>query len=231
MTEWVVQAEKLDKLFDDKQGKAHALKQVDFLAKKGKMTALIGPDGAGKTTTMRLICGLMDPTGGSLKVLGLDSVKDASEIQSRISYMPQKFGLYEDLTIQENMDLYADLHGVPDDVRKTRFAKLLDMTGLAPFTGRLAGTVRGHEQKLGLACTLYNVFTYELVPEGEGVTATAEGQDSASLPQGRNNLAASPSTPCGRSWASRPPDCGSRPGSRCPYPGGWAAAPRPLWPG
>ena len=73
MTEWVVQAEKLDKLFDDKQGKAHALKQVDFLAKKGKMTALIGPDGAGKTTTMRLICGLMDPTGGSLKVLGLDS--------------------------------------------------------------------------------------------------------------------------------------------------------------
>ena len=94
MTEWVVQAEKLDKLFDDKQGKAHALKQVDFLAKKGKMTALIGPDGAGKTTTMRLICGLMDPTGGSLKVLGLDSVKDALEIQSRISYMPQKFGLY-----------------------------------------------------------------------------------------------------------------------------------------
>lgn len=155
MTEWVVQAEKLDKLFDDKQGKAHALKQVDFLAKKGKMTALIGPDGAGKTTTMRLICGLMDPTGGSLKVLGLDSVKDASEIQSRISYMPQKFGLYEDLTIQENMDLYADLHGVPDDVRKTRFAKLLDMTGLAPFTGRLAGKLSGGmKQKLGLACTL-----------------------------------------------------------------------------
>ena len=155
MIEWVVQAEKLDKLFDDKQGKAHALKQVDFLAKKGKMTALIGPDGAGKTTTMRLICGLMDPTGGSLKVLGLDSVKDASEIQSRISYMPQKFGLYEDLTIQENMDLYADLHGVPDDVRKTRFAKLLDMTGLAPFTGRLAGKLSGGmKQKLGLACTL-----------------------------------------------------------------------------
>ncbi|MGP2527588.1 ATP-binding cassette domain-containing protein [Acidaminococcus sp. LBK-2] len=155
MTEWVVQAEKLDKLFDDKQGKAHALKQIDFLAKKGKMTALIGPDGAGKTTTMRLICGLMDPTGGSLKVLGLDSVKDASEIQSRISYMPQKFGLYEDLTIQENMDLYADLHGVPDDVRKTRFAKLLDMTGLAPFTDRLAGKLSGGmKQKLGLACTL-----------------------------------------------------------------------------
>lgn len=88
-------------------------------------------------------------------MLGLDSVRDASEIQSRISYMPQKFGLYEDLTIQENMDLYADLHGVPDDVRKTRFAKLLDMTGLAPFTGRLAGKLSGGmKQKLGLACTL-----------------------------------------------------------------------------
>ena len=157
MTEWVVQAEKLDKLFDDKQGKAHALKQVDFLAKKGKMTALIGPDGAGKTTTMRLICGLMDPTGGSLKVLGLDSVKDASEIQSRISYMPQKFGLYEDLAIQENMDLYADLHGVPDDVRKTRFAKLLDMTGLAPFTGRLAGKLSGGmKRRVGIAQAMLN---------------------------------------------------------------------------
>lgn len=155
MTEWVVQAKGLDKLFNDKQGIAHALKGIDFLAKKGKMTALIGPDGAGKTTTMRLICGLMDPTGGSLQVLGLDSVKDASEIQSRISYMPQKFGLYEDLTIQENMDLYADLHGVPADVRKTRFAKLLDMTGLAPFTDRLAGKLSGGmKQKLGLACTL-----------------------------------------------------------------------------
>ena len=143
MTEWVVQAEKLDKLFDDKQGKAHALQGIDFRAEKGKMTALIGPDGAGKTTTMRLICGLMDPTGGSLKVLGLDSVAGAEEIQSRISYMPQKFGLYEDLTIQENLDLYADLHGIPQDTRKDRFAKLLDMTGLAPFTGRLAGKLSG----------------------------------------------------------------------------------------
>ena len=155
MTEWVVQAEKLDKLFDDKQGKVHALQGIDFRAEKGRMTALIGPDGAGKTTTMRLICGLMDPTGGSLRVLGLDSVKGAAEIQSRISYMPQKFGLYEDLTIQENMDLYADLHGIPQETRKARFARLLDMTGLAAFTGRLAGKLSGGmKQKLGLACTL-----------------------------------------------------------------------------
>lgn len=155
MTEWIVQAKALDKCFDDKKGKAHALRSVDFQAEKGKMTALIGPDGAGKTTMMRLICGLTDPTGGTLQVLGLDSVKDASEIQSRISYMPQKFGLYEDLTIQENMELYANLHGVSEEMQKIRFAKLLEMTGLAAFTDRLAGKLSGGmKQKLGLACTL-----------------------------------------------------------------------------
>ncbi len=155
MTEWIVQAKALDKCFDDKKGKAHALRSVDFQAEKGKMTALIGPDGAGKTTMMRLICGLTDPTGGSLQVLGLDTVKDASEIQCRLSYMPQKFGLYEDLTVQENLELYANLHGVPEHVQKTRFAKLLEMTGLTAFTGRLAGKLSGGmKQKLGLACTL-----------------------------------------------------------------------------
>lgn len=87
---------------------------------------MIGPDGAGKTTLMRLIAGLMAPSSGSLSVLGLDSVKDAQEIQSRISYMPQKFGLYEDLTVAENMNLYADLHGVAKDKRPARFQKLLE---------------------------------------------------------------------------------------------------------
>lgn len=155
MTEWVVQARGLEKTFRDQQGTLQALKGIDFQAEKGRMTALIGPDGAGKTTTMRLICGLMDPTGGTLQVLGLDAVKEAGEIQCRISYMPQKFGLYEDLTIQENMDLYADLHGVSLEERKVRFPKLLEMTGLAPFTGRLAGKLSGGmKQKLGLACTL-----------------------------------------------------------------------------
>ena len=152
MTEWVVQAEKLDKLFDDKQGKTHALKGIDFRAEKGKMTALIGPDGAGKTTTMWLICGLMDPTGGSLQVLGLDSVAGAEEIQSRISYMPQKFGLYEDLTVMENLNLYADLRSVTGEARKQTFARLLEFTSLGPFTGRLAGKLSGGmKQKLGLA--------------------------------------------------------------------------------
>ncbi|UQT39673.1 ABC transporter ATP-binding protein [Acidaminococcus intestini] len=104
---------------------------------------------------MRLIAGLMDPTKGKLCVLGLDSVKEAQTIQRRISYMPQKFGLYEDLTIQENMELYADLHGVPKEKRPERFHKLLTMMGLERFTDRLAGNLSGGmKQKLGLSCTL-----------------------------------------------------------------------------
>ena len=155
MADWVVRAQGLEKLFDDKQGRTLALNQVDFQAAAGKMTALIGPDGAGKTTTLRLLCGLLSPTGGKLEVLGLDAVQQAPEIQTRINYMPQKFGLYEDLTVQENLDLYADLFGVEGEKRRQRFAKLLSMTGLEAFTGRLAGNLcGGMKQKLGLACTL-----------------------------------------------------------------------------
>lgn len=138
-----------------KQQVVHALSQLSFQVRPGQLTALIGPDGAGKTTLMRLICGLMSPTQGKLQVLGRDTQLQAQEIQDRISYMPQKFGLYEDLTIQENMDLYADLHGVPAEIRQERFKRLLDMTGLAPFTKRQAGKLSGGmKQKLGLACTL-----------------------------------------------------------------------------
>ena len=116
---------------------------------------MVGPDGAGKTTFLRLIAGLYEPTTGSLKVLGMDVAKDPQSVQDRISYMPQKFGLYEDLSIQENLDLYADLHGVPMDVRKERFARLLKITDLARFTERPAGKLSGGmKQKLGLACTL-----------------------------------------------------------------------------
>lgn len=152
----VIRAEKLHKAFHLAGGKVvTALDHIDLSVKKGQLTAVIGPDGAGKTTLMRLIAGLMDPTGGSLTVLGKDSVKDAEEIQSRISYMPQKFGLYEDLTVEENMDLYADLHGVPKKERPGRYKKLLEMMGLERFTGRFAGKLSGGmKQKLGLACTL-----------------------------------------------------------------------------
>ena len=156
MDDIIIRAEQLNKTFTLKKGRTiEALKHLDLTVKRGVLTAIIGPDGAGKTTFMRLVSGLMDPTSGHLSVLGLDSVKDAEEIQTRISYMPQKFGLYEDLSVMENMNLYADLHGVPAAARPARFTKLLTMMGLERFTDRLSGKLSGGmKQKLGLACTL-----------------------------------------------------------------------------
>ncbi len=132
-----------------------ALDEVSLRIPAGRLSALVGPDGAGKTTLLRLIAGLMKADGGQLRVLGLDVGAEPQAVQDRISYMPQKFGLYEDLTIQENLDLYADLHGVEPGQRKERFARLLEMTDLSRFTGRLAGQLSGGmKQKLGLTCTL-----------------------------------------------------------------------------
>ena len=132
-----------------------ALADVSFQVKGGIVTGLIGPDGAGKTTLMRLACGLLLPDSGSVTVLGLDATRQPLAVQQSIGYMPQRFGLYEDLTVQENLDLYADLHNVPMKERPDRYDRLLHMTGLAPFTGRLAGRLSGGmKQKLGIACAL-----------------------------------------------------------------------------
>ena len=132
-----------------------ALDHLDFKIRKGCLTALVGPDGAGKTTLIRLIAGLLDATAGSLEVLGMDVKAHSQAVQDRLSYMPQKFGLYEELSVSENMNLYADLHGIPLHVRTKRFEKLLHMTGLAKFTKRQAGKLSGGmKQKLSLACTL-----------------------------------------------------------------------------
>jgi ABC-2 type transport system ATP-binding protein len=121
----------------------------------GSLTALVGPDGAGKTTLLRMFAGLIKPDGGELRVLDVDVVADPQTVQDRISYMPQRFGLYEDLSVQENLDLYADLHGVPQEIRRQRYRQLLEMTGLTRFTQRPAGKLSGGmKQKLGLACTL-----------------------------------------------------------------------------
>lgn len=155
--EFAVFADGLTRTFEDAAAKKkiYALQNIALRIPKGQMTALIGPDGAGKTTMLRLLCGLLRPDAGTLRVLGLEVKLHAQEIQSRISYMPQKFGLYEDLSVQENLNLYADLHGIAADVRQQRFARLLQMTGLASFTDRLAGKLSGGmKQKLGLACTL-----------------------------------------------------------------------------
>ncbi|HUW50625.1 MAG TPA: ATP-binding cassette domain-containing protein [Sulfuricella sp.] len=128
---------------------------MSFRVRHGMVTGLIGPDSAGKTTLMRLAAGLLAPDSGSITVLGKDATVQALEVQGRIGYMPQRFGLYEDLTVQENLDLYADLQGVPEMNRAERYRELLQMAGLGQFTRRLAGQLSGGmKQKLGLACTL-----------------------------------------------------------------------------
>ena len=132
-----------------------ALAGITASAAHGTVTGLIGPDGSGKTTLMRLIAGLLRLDSGRIEVLGIDVARAPLEVQARLGYMPQRFGLYEDLSVRENLDLYADLQGVPDEVRAARYAQLLHMTGLAPFTTRIAGRLSGGmKQKLGLACTL-----------------------------------------------------------------------------
>ncbi|RVN73815.1 ATP-binding cassette domain-containing protein, partial [Sinorhizobium meliloti] len=121
----------------------------------GRVTGLVGPDGAGKTTLIRLMTGLMLPDAGTIEVLGYDTRRDPASIQAAIGYMPQRFGLYEDLSVQENLDLYADLRGLPKTERSRTFGELLDFTDLARFTTRLAGKLSGGmKQKLGLACAL-----------------------------------------------------------------------------
>jgi ABC-2 type transport system ATP-binding protein len=132
-----------------------ALDDISFSLRQGGLAALVGPDGAGKTTLIRLLTGLMKADGGTVRVLGIDAARDPQAIQSRISYMPQQFGLYEDLTVRENLDLYSDMHGVSADDRRGQYARLMAMTGLEPFQKRLAGQLSGGmKQKLGLACTL-----------------------------------------------------------------------------
>jgi|HubBroStandDraft_1064217.scaffolds.fasta_scaffold33372_1 ABC-2 type transport system ATP-binding protein len=132
-----------------------ALDSVSFAVPRGGLAALVGPDGAGKTTLIRLLTGLMVADGGTVSVLGIDPAKDPQAIQSRISYMPQQFGLYDDLTVLENLNLYSDLHGVEAGAREAQYARLMEMTGLGAFQKRLAGKLSGGmKQKLGLACTL-----------------------------------------------------------------------------
>lgn len=154
---YAIVVQDLCRSFTDKKlrRQVQALQHLNLKIKRGQMTAIIGPDGAGKTTLLRLLCGLLTPDSGSTQVLGFDTTTEAQAIQERISYMPQRFGLYEDLTVQENLELYADLHGISKEQRRKRFSRLLEMTGLAPFTQRLAGKLSGGmKQKLGLACTL-----------------------------------------------------------------------------
>ncbi len=146
-----VVVEGLDKSF----GQVRALKNLNARIHYGRLTGLVGPDGAGKTTLMRILTGLLVPSAGRVTLAGLDVVRDNDAIHVASGYMPQRFGLYEDLSVMENMRLYAQLRGLDATGNAELFAELLDFTRLAPFTGRLAGRLSGGmKQKLGLACAL-----------------------------------------------------------------------------
>lgn len=134
-------------------GRTAALTELSFAIASGEMFGLIGPDGAGKTTTIRLLCGLLKPDGGTVRVHTLDPVLQHRALTASIGYLSQRFSLYTDLSIDENIAFFAEIHGVRH--YETRRNRLLDMTGLTPFRGRLAGQLSGGmKQKLALACTL-----------------------------------------------------------------------------
>lgn len=153
MNDILLKINDLSKTFDPDE--PPALERINASLPKGQIVGLAGPDGAGKTTLIRLIAGLLLPTTGSIEVAGYDTVRQADQIHERIGYMPQRFGLYEDLSVIQNLNLYADLRGVVGEERQKRFERLLMFTALAPFTDRFAKDLSGGmKQKLGLACAL-----------------------------------------------------------------------------
>jgi ABC-2 type transport system ATP-binding protein len=146
-----IQIEGLTKRF----GPLVAVDHLRLTVAPGEAFALVGPDAAGKTTTMRMLVGIMDPDEGRAEVLGFDTVKESEALKEQIGYMPQRFGLYDDLTVAENMAFYADVYGVPSAERQKRMPELLGFSNLTPFQARLAGNLSGGmRQKLGLACAL-----------------------------------------------------------------------------
>jgi len=132
-----------------------AVDGLDLTVAKGEIFGLVGPDGAGKTTTMRMLTGILAPTSGAAQVAGCDVVRESERLKEHIGYMSQRFGLYPDLTVAENIDFYADIYSVPERDRAERTARLLAFSNLTPFRDRLAGNLSGGmKQKLGLACAL-----------------------------------------------------------------------------
>ncbi|MDD4197031.1 MAG: ABC transporter ATP-binding protein [Syntrophorhabdaceae bacterium] len=139
-----------------------ALEDITLEVRKGELFGLVGPDGAGKSTLMRLLAAVMEPTSGNAWVASHEIVKEPERIKEKIAYMPQRFGLYEDLTVMENIVFYADIFSVPKDERPARIERLLGFSNLEPFTDRFAGQLSGGmKQKLGLACAL--IHTPEIV--------------------------------------------------------------------
>lgn len=159
-------ASRVSKTFRHGPRQVSALVDVSFTVTPGCVNGLLGPDGAGKTTLIRIAAGLLRPDSGGVSVLGMATDNNARAVQAAIGYMPQRFGLYEDLSVQENLDLYADLQGVSRKERLERYPELMRMTNLAPFTTRLAGRLSGGmKQKLGLACSLIKIPRLLLLDE------------------------------------------------------------------
>src|SRR5262249_48172972 len=147
----IIRVENLTRKF----GELTAVDHLNLEVTEGEIFCLVGPDGAGKTTTLRLICGLMNPTEGSVAVAGHDVSKEPDAVKDQIGYMAQRFGLYGDLTVDENMAFYGDLFGVIGREREELTARLLQMTRMAPFRSRAAAKLSGGmKQKLALMCTL-----------------------------------------------------------------------------
>jgi drug efflux transport system ATP-binding protein len=148
---FTIETNKLTRAF----GARTAVDGLTLAVEEGEIFGLVGPDGAGKTTTMRLLTGILLPTSGEARVAGHDVVRDPEPLKAEIAYMSQRFGLYEDLTVLENLRFAADLYGVTEDVWREKRDRLLHFTNLAPFTKRLARHLSGGmKQKLGLACAL-----------------------------------------------------------------------------
>ena len=138
-----------------KYGTVIAVENLSLEVPKGSMFGFLGPNGSGKTTTIRMLCGLMEPSGGSATVVGYDIRRDAERIRHRIGYMSQKFGLYDDLTVGENLRFYASIYGLHGAARRARIAELVADLGLEQRIDQLAGTLSGGwKQRLALACAM-----------------------------------------------------------------------------
>jgi ABC-2 type transport system ATP-binding protein len=147
----IIEARDLTRKF----GELVAVDHLSLTVAAGEIFGLVGPDGAGKTTTLRMLCGLVDPTEGSATVAGYDTARQTQAVKDHIGYMAQRFGLYQDLTVDENMTFYADLFGIVGEQRAALTTQLLRMTRMEEFRGRQAGRLSGGmKQKLALMCTL-----------------------------------------------------------------------------
>jgi ABC-2 type transport system ATP-binding protein len=146
-----VHTDKLTKVFDD----VTAVDGVTFDIHRGEVFGVLGPNGSGKTTTIRMLCGLLAPTSGSASVAGFDVLTQSEEIRRNIGYMSQKFGMYEDLTVAENLDFYSSLYGLAGQEKKKRMDELFDDLGLRPRINQLVGTLSGGwKQRISLACAI-----------------------------------------------------------------------------